>query len=95
MLILRLIFFFIEKYRILFDNLPFSVIVIFSLIFVMYVRSVIKHMQILKFQVPIEERGYLKNQWENKTKNQFPTINTYSNSSTEILDRQIERKVRD
>ena len=36
----------------------------FSLIFVMYARPVIKHMQILKFQVPIEEREYLKDQRE-------------------------------
>ena len=28
----------------------------------MYTRPVIKHMQILKFQVPIEEKEYLKDQ---------------------------------
>ena len=28
----------------------------------MYARPIIKHMQILKFQVPIEEREYLKDQ---------------------------------
>ena len=37
-------------------------IVTFSLIFDMYARPVIKHMQILKFQVHIEKREYLKDQ---------------------------------